>query len=146
MDDVIVSQNCVGYYWGYTYVRNGAYSDSRFKWPRSPAIVYRPTVPNPKLTFNVVCPINSNGVLVNSVSMYGVSLAPRCTCQEENKFQSLQSQPFNNALNGNFADYDLSQENPVSGWTSQETWRGFVIPVQYTGPMSADDKSNNGAV
>lgn len=147
MDDVAISRYCVGYYWGLAYSYNGPYSSENL-YPRSPAVVYSPSVPNPALTFNVVCPpaADTNGVWVSSIAMYGVSLVPRCTCQEEDKFSSIQSQPGNIALNGNFADYDLAQENPISGWTSQENWKNQVIPVQYTGTRPADDTSNNGSV
>ena len=148
MDDVAISAYCVGYYWDITYTGDGPYSDSRFTYPRSPAVVYRPTIPNPALTFNVVCPADtgSNNINVGRVAMYGVSLVPRCTCVEENNFESLQSQPLNKAFNGNFADYDLQQENPVSGWVSKESWKDLVIPVQYSGPVPADDNSNKGSV
>ncbi|KAF2496080.1 hypothetical protein BU16DRAFT_366469 [Lophium mytilinum] len=148
MDDVAISQYCVGYYWSLSYSKNGPYADSRSNFPRSPAVVYRPAISNPALTFNVVCPdpAISQGITVGTVAMYGVSLVPRCTCQEEDTFESLQSQPLNIAWNGNFADYDLTQENPVSGWTSQENWKNQVIPVQYAGPYPADDASNSGSV
>jgi hypothetical protein len=146
MDDVVISNYCIGYYWQYAFVQQGPYANGKVNVPRSPAVVYRPSIPNPALTFNIMCPDQSYGVRVGSGSMSDVSLVPRCGCQEEDQFQSLQSQPRNAALNGNFADYDLTQENPVSGWISQESWRGQVIPVQYNGKWPADDPSNKGAV
>lgn len=146
MDDAIVSQYCVGYYWHFSYATNGPFSDSRFAWPRSPAVVFNPSTASPVLRFNVLCPVNNQGVSVSSVSMTAVSLVPRCTCQEEDAFESLQSQPLNPAFNGNFADYDLQQENPVSGWISQESWKAQVIPVQYAGATPAHDTSNDGSV
>lgn len=145
MDDVPISRSCVGYYWLISYTSGGPYA-SKFAWPRSPAVVYRPTIPNPVLTFNVVCPANSNGVGVSPPWMRDVALVPRCTCQEEDKLLSIDSQPLNLAWNGNFADYDVQQENPIRGWTSQESWKDFVIPVEYTGTLRPDDTSNNGSV
>jgi hypothetical protein len=149
MDDIKISEYCVGYYYTLPNRYNRPFAEEKFTWPRSPAVSYRPSVPNPMLTFTVVCPeYPGTGVpiQVNNPFISSVSLVPRCTCQEEDTFQSLKSQPCNAALNGNFANFDLTQENPVSGWTSQESWRGQVLPVPYIGPYGANDNSNNGSV
>jgi hypothetical protein len=147
VDDVVISESCVGYYWTTTHsVYNGPFAEDKFRFIRAPAAVYRATNSNPTLSYNVVCPASNGLVGVSSVTMYNVSLVPRCTCQEEDHFQSIKSQPRNAAFNGNFADYDLTQENPVSGWISQESWRSMVMPVQYNGPAPADDTSNKGSV
>lgn len=148
MDDVIVSEYCVGWYWTINYKKNGPFVDSTFDYPRAPAIVYRPTISNPALKFNVICPpsYDSDGVLVYMPSVTRVSLVPRCTCQEEDKFQSVQNQPLNAAFNGNFADSNRAQENPVFGWISEENWSNQVIPVLYKGTALSDDTSNNGSV
>ena len=146
MDDVAISAYMVGYYWTSAYIYTGPFSDSSFRFPRSPAAVYRPAIPNPTLTFNVVCPNSNFRIFVATTVMYGISLVPRCTCVEEDKFGSITSQPLNSAINGNFADYDRTQENPILGWTSQESWKNQVIPVQYVGPATADDQSNNGSM
>lgn len=146
MNDVIVSQYCVGYLWTFYYNTNGPYAGNQFRSPRSPAVVYRASEPDPTLRFNVLCPTSNNGVSVNDPYLYGVTLVPRCNCVEEDKFQSLQMQPSNLAWNGNFADLDYDQQNPVSGWTSEESWKSQVVPVQYAGKAPADDKSNEGAV
>jgi hypothetical protein len=150
MDDVAISKYCVGYYWSVAHLaNNGPFTEERYRRPRSPSVVYIPSRPNPVLTYNVVCPVNSMGVSVTPASMSSVSLVPRCTCVEEDQFQSLQSQPYNAALNGNFADWDLTQENPISGWTSQESWRGQVLPIEYSGQAQlaqGQDISNKGSV
>jgi hypothetical protein len=146
MDNIAISRYCVGYYYTLAYIQNGPYADATSKLIRSPAIIYRPTVPNPTLQFNVVCPVSDTSVIVGAPKLQDVALVPRCTCVEENLLQSLQTQPRNAAFNGNFADYDATQENPVLGWTSQESWRGQVLPVPYSGTSQAVDTSNKGAV
>jgi hypothetical protein len=146
MDNIAISRYCVGYYYTLAYIQNGPYADATSKLIRSPAIIYRPTVPNPTLQFNVVCPVSDTSVTVGAPKLQDVALVPRCTCVEENLLQSLQTQPRNAAFNGNFADYDATQENPVLGWTSQESWRGQVLPVPYSGTSQAVDTSNKGAV
>jgi hypothetical protein len=149
MDDIKISEYCVGYYYALPNRANGPFAETKFASPRSPAVVYRPSIRNPLLTFTVVCPpppAMGVPITVYNPSLFSVSLVPRCTCQEEDTFESLKSQPCNAALNGNFADFDLTQENPVSGWISQESWRGQVLPVPYIGPYGANDKSNNGSV
>lgn len=52
----------------------------------------------------------------------------------------------NAALNGNFADFDTTQENPISGWTSEESWKNQVTPILYSGKAQPNDNSNLGAV
>ncbi|KAH4190283.1 hypothetical protein HBI73_185040 [Parastagonospora nodorum] len=146
MDNIAISRYCVGYYYTLAYIQNGPYAAATSKLIRSPAIIYRPTVPNPALQFNVVCPVSDTSVTVGAPKLQDVALVPRCTCVEENLLQSLQTQPRNAAFNGNFADYDATQENPVLGWTSQESWRGQVLPVPYSGTSQAVDTSNKGAV
>lgn len=146
MDDIAISKYCVGYYWGLNYNHNGPFAEDKFKAVRSPAVVYRPSVPNPKLEFNVVCPVSESSIIVSAAQLHSVALVPRCTCVEEDQSLSLQSQPQNVAYNGNFANFDLTQENPMSGWISQENWRGQAVPVLYTGPAQAADTSNQGSV
>jgi hypothetical protein len=151
MDDVVISQYCVGYYYAVGHSNNGpfSFSDEKWKFPRSPAVVFRPSTSNPVLSFNVVCPApDATGRVpgLYNPALISVSLVPRCTCVEEDRLESLQSQPCNAALNGNFADFDDTQENVVSGWISQESWRSQVLAVPYIGQAPADDTSNNVSV
>jgi len=146
MDSIPISRYCVGYYWSLAYLQNGPYDDNISKLVRSPAVVYRPTTPNPILQINVVCPFSDSNVIVGGIRAQDIALVPRCTCVEENQFQSLQTQPRNAAFNGNFADYDIRQEHTVMGWISQESWKGQVVPVPFSGPVQAGDTSTKGAV
>lgn len=141
-----MSRYCVGYYWSLAHIQNGPYADDISKLVRSSAVVYRPTVTNPILQFKVVCPVSDSNVIVGGIRTQDIALVPRCTCVEENQFQSLQTQPQNAAFNGNFADYDVRQEYPVLGWISQESWKGQVVPVPFSGPIQAGDTSTKGAV
>lgn len=117
--------------------------------PRSPAVVYRAAVRNPRLEFAVMCPTNDIGILVGGIQLLSPALVPRCTCQELNMISSIKSQPLNRALNGNFADFDERQESPIVGWQSEENWYNTVNPVRYDGYNGlglSDDMTNNGNV
>jgi len=148
MDGVPITRSCTGYYWHYTFSTGGPYAEGSGTtlFMRAPAVVYTPTVPNPVLTFNYECPSpNPNGVSIRPPNLAGVSLVPRCQCQEYSS-NAIAHPSSNFAFNGNFADTDLQQENPVVGWTSVESWRAMVIPMHYTGPAVSQDKSNNVSV
>lgn len=86
------------------------------------------------------------GISPGGSSLYAVSLVPRCACREEDKVPSVKLNPFNRAFNGNFADFDLQQENPITGWVSEENWKNQVTPVRSLGVGVPDDKSNDGSV